>query len=564
MIIHQTHLQLKCKWKPATDGHVLDDKFIYGEDDDDSLGLNYAAGLKEANRRGDAALYVVKTGEEANKMADLAAESGAVTGKALDGTNAENLASAFDFIYQSITVSSTVQIFSFNDELSQWVDPVDFADQPDGADITRFITVRNGTSKLTNYKAYYRVNSSGSRTVNVVLNGSSGIAAGESDVLDVSFRIKPNDAVYKDFAEKKTYPNVGDSGTGSASSGMPGYFTNGDANMSYCHKLDVNGTVSCQPETVNFGRPVMQVRLGRIDIVKHWSDGADKHANDTVTVQLQRSASGGPAENVGNPIELNAANNWTAQVDGLLPGYTYTVVETSQDDRYAVTYTYGDSSSSTGAELTKQMVWGSLPDTGTLHADITNTLETASLSNAIKVQKKIDGRDWRDSDEFTFTLTPTDSSNPMPVECANQNSCTVAVNAKSPGHTGAFGDITYEAGAREYRYTVAEQAGSAPAMHYSKARYNIVVKVEKAQDGKWTARLSSITQVSDDNGGTGKETSEPTMPITFTNTYTAVAALPLTGGATARTWLLTSGSLGVLALLLLVGLAAQKRGTLLI
>ncbi len=283
-----------------------------------------------------------------------------------------------------------------------------------------------------------------------------------------------------------------------------------------------------------------------------------------MTVQLQRSASGGHAENVGNPIELNAANNWTTQVDGLLPGYTYTVVETSKDNRYGVTYQYGNGSSTTGVELTKQMVWG---DAGTLSATITNTLETASLGKeAIKVKKVIDGRDWRDTDKFAFTLAPKDPNTPtpMPAGCASKEPCTVTVDSNSPDHTKAFGNITYEAGDHDYHYYVTEQAGTAPAMHYSQARYDIVVSVTKAQDGTWVANVSKITKVSDDNGGTDTEDIASDQPVTFTNKYTAVASLPLTGGATARTWLLTSGSLGVFALLLLVGLAVQKRETSLI
>ena len=75
---------------------------------------------------------------------------------------------------------------------------------------------------------------------------------------------------------------------------------------------------------------MVQVKLGKINITKQWSDGADKHDKDPVTVQLQRKAIGATnAEDVGNSITLNAANNWTTTVDNLVPGYTYSVVETT-------------------------------------------------------------------------------------------------------------------------------------------------------------------------------------------------------------------------------------------
>ncbi|MDY5368277.1 Spy0128 family protein [Bifidobacterium sp.] len=537
---------------------------VYGNGTGDEYGFNYNAAVTEANKRGNAALYVVKTSADAKKMPDFAKDANAETGQEYDGTDAKNLTDAFNAIYTSITSTATVNVFSISDTLSQWVDPVDFAGVSSGSDITQYVTARNGDAKLTGYRAVYNVDSSGSRTVTVTFNGNTGITAGKSDHIDISFKIKPSDIAYSDYAQKmaskKTYPNVGEAGTGQTSAGKQGYYSNDDAQMSYCALLNVDGTTTCGPtQTIKYLHPVVQVRLGSIVITKHWSDGADKHAKDSVTVQLQRSAEGKPAENVGDQITLNHDNNWTAQVDGLLPGYTYTVVETSNDDRYAVTYQYGGDSSANGAELTKQMVWG---NSGILRADITNTLETASLSKeAIKVKKVIDGRDWRDSDEFKFTLTPDEKGNPMPVECAKQNPCTVTVGNGSD-HTGTFGDITYEAGTQKYHYTVTEQAGTAPAMHYSQARYNIVVSVTKTQDGTWVANVSTITKVSDDNGGTDNEDIASDQPVTFTNKYTAVASLPLTGGATARTWLLTSGSLGVLALLLLVGLAVKRETSL--
>lgn len=541
---------------------------VHGQGDDDEYGYNYEAAVIEANKRDkNVALYVVKTSADAKKMSDFAKAANAETGKEYDGTNAKNLADAFNAIYTSITSTATVNVFSISDTLSQWVDPVDFAGVSSGSDITQYVTARNGAAKLTGYRAVYNVDSSGSRTVTVTFNGKNGITAGKSDHIDISFKIKPSDAAYSDYATKRTYPNVGEAGTGQNSADQQGYYSNDDAQMSYCALLNVNGTRTCGStqtiktiKTIKYRHPVVQVQLGSIDITKRWSDGPDKHAKDPVTVQLQRSA-GGKAENVGVPITLNTGNEWKAHVDGLLPGYTYTVVETSNNDRYAVTYQYGNGSSTTGVKLTKQMVWD---DAGTLSATITNTLETASLSKeAIKVKKVIDGRDWRDSDKFKFTLTPKDPNTPtpMPAGCASKEPCTVTVDSNSPDHTNAFGNITYEAGDHDYHYYVTEQSEAVPAMHYSQARYEIVVRVRNT-DGTWTAQVSSIKQLTDDNGNKPSQsgTNAP-MPMTFTNKYTAVASLPLTGGATARTWLLTSGSLGVLALLLLVGLAVQKRET---
>ncbi len=55
---------------------------------------------------------------------------------------------------------------------------------------------------------------------------------------------------------------------------------------------------------------------------------------------------------------------------------------------------------------------------------ITNTLKQTMLTHAIGVQKELNGRDWKDSDEFTFKLKADDSNPdaPMPASTA-RTSC---------------------------------------------------------------------------------------------------------------------------------------------
>lgn len=532
----------------------------YGAGSSDDYGFNYAAALAEANRRGDAALYVVKTSTDANKMADLAEQANAVNGKEFDGTNAANLTKAFDQIYSSITSSAKIRVFSITDTLSQWVDPVEFAGVVNGTDITQYVTVKNGSIKLTSgYAATYSVDSSGSRTVTVTFNGTDGtdgIVAEKADVMDVSFKVKPSDAAYADYAKNKQYPNKGEANTGTESAGQQGYYSNAGAKLNYCVLTEVNGATSCVRTEAEYPHPVVQVKLGKINITKQWSDGADKHANDSVTVQLQRKAIGAAdsaAENVGNSITLNAANKWTTMVDNLVPGYTYSVVETPGNDRYDVTYTGNNT------ELTKKMVWSSNADAGTLKATITNTLKTVSLQHLISVQKNLTGRAWKDSDQFSFTLDAEDNA-PLPASCKDQQPCTVTVNRDSTEHSAAFDDITYNAGGATYTYYVTENSGSISALHYSQAKYKVVVTVAKNDDGAWTASVTSVTKMLDDNGKTvPKSQSDSTQPVVFTNHYIAVSALPLTGGMTDRQWLFVGGVVGGLAVLL-IGAAGVWNG----
>lgn len=516
---------------------------VYGAGGSDPYGFNYAAALAEADKRGDAALYVVKTSADAKKMDDFAAQAGAVDGEAFDGTNPENLMKAFDQIYSTITSSAKIKVFSITDTLSQWVDPVDFVGT---GDVTKSVTVRNGDTiePMSRYAATYN---SDTRTVTVTFNDTKGIVAEKTDVIYVSFKVKPSDAAYADYAENNKYPDTGDANTGDASAGRQGYRSNVDAELNYCVLTEVNNVSSCEPTKAKYPHPVVQVKLGEIKITKQWKDSGE-HA-DSVTVRLQRKAIGASteAEYVGDPITLDAGHQWTATVDNLVPGYTYSVVENSDDDRYDVIYEGNDT------KLTKEMVWSS----NALNANITNKRKTVSLSNAISVKKNLTDRAWKGSDQFSFTLKAKDNA-PLPTHCKDQQSCTVTVTHDSTDHTKSFGDITYNADEAEYMYYVTENPGKIAALHYSQAKYEVVVSVSR-NAGTWVAAVKSVTMVLDDNGKTVSELQNIGKPVAFTNHYIAVSALPLTGGMTDRQWLFVGGVVGGLAVLL-IGAAGVWNG----
>lgn len=532
---------------------------IHGNGNNDDYGYNYAAALAAANERGNAALYVVKASSDAKKMSNLAKDAHAVTDKEYDGTSADNLTNAFEQIYNTITTTAKIRAYSITDALSQWVDPVDFANAVDGTDITKYVTATNNGAAISGYTALYHVDGNGNRTITVTFNNDDGMIVDKNETIDVSFKVKPSDAAYADYASKQQYPDTGEANTGNESAGKQGYFSNAGAHLNYCVVTSVNDQESeCTQQTLDYAKPVVQVRLGQITINKVWSDGASKHASDAVTVQLQRTKTGeaaAQAEKVGDPITLNASNNWTATIGRLQPGYTYSVAETSEDSRYAVSYQYGNAASNaTGVDLTKAMVWQSDGNGGNMTATLTNTLKSATLSNVITVQKILEGRDWKAGDSFDFELT-ADGNAPLPADCAQQaqQSCkvTVAYDADSPDsqHSATFGDITYNAGKADYTYTITEGNGNIAALHYSGAKYQIVVAVTET-NGAWTASVKSVTKLLDDNGKNVSESQKIGDPIAFTNTYVAVSALPLTGGTTDRQWLLVGGSIGGLAVLL--------------
>lgn len=87
-----------------------------------------------------------------------------------------------------------------------------------------------------------------------------------------------------------------------------------------------------------------------------------------------------------------------------------------------------------------------------------------------------------------------------------------------------------------------------------------MVTVAENGAGVWTASVTSVTKMLDDNGNTVPEAqSDSTQPVAFTNHYIAVSALPLTGGMTDRQWLFVGGVVGGLAVLL-IGAAGVWNG----
>ena len=175
------------------------------------------------------------------------------------------------------------------------------------------------------------------------------------------------------------------------------------------------------------------------------------------------------------------------------------------------------------------------------------------------MKKELVGRDWKDSDEFVFTLKAKNNA-PLPTSCKNQQPCTVTVKHDSTGHTESFGDIKYNAGAATYTYYVTENSGNIAALHYSQAEYQVVVAVcKKGTTNDWEAVVESVTKTKTDSG-VDAWSEDKTQPMTFTNQYISASSLPLTGRMGAeRWWQLAASGIGVLALLAVVAADQWRR-----
>ena len=368
----------------------------------------------------------------------------------------------------------------------------------------------------------------------------------------LEYNVKPTQNAYNDYASnlntgKDGYAGVkGDADTdldgNTTSSNQPGFHSNDSACLSYTAD-GVDHACGGNP----YPHPVIQVVSSTLHIEKQWSGDGDKP--ESITVDIKQG--GNSYKTV--TLKSDANGNWSTDV--IIPAgaaKTYTVTETEPENhQWKASYQHkvGNGALADGNVVTVPESTASQEAT----VIITNTLKQTMLTHAIGVQKELKGRDWKDSDEFTFKLKADDSNPdaPMPASCKNQSACTVTVKRdSSDDHVAYFGDITYDAGEAEYTYLVTENAGNASAMYYSQAEYRVVVSVMKdGTSGEWKAVVESVTQLKTDYGAAGSNWDE-TQPMLFTNQYISASSLPLTGRMGAeRWWQIAAGGVGVLALL---------------
>lgn len=180
------------------------------------------------------------------------------------------------------------------------------------------------------------------------------------------------------------------------------------------------------------------------------------------------------------PIEYTAAGEHTytlREVKGnaggiTYDGKTYTVVTTITDN--------GD---------------GTLKAEHVLKGDATaatfkNTYSVTPLETEVDfdLSKAIDGRDWTDTDEFSFTISPAEGTDaPLP------DPATVTVSKKNADDNGIaaikFGKIRYTA-AGTYKYEIRENAGNAAGMTYDEHAATAEVTVTEDGEGKLIANVT--------------------------------------------------------------------------
>lgn len=457
-------------------------------------------------------------------------------------TNASELNAIFDEIEKSETTTSAYTKVTMEDTLSGYVELADSNYKVVAKDASGKVV---SLTKNVDYTLTYDA-STKKFTVAFLKPLVNNVT------YTLEYNVKPTQKAYDEYAAnlnagKDGYDGVkGDANTdlpgNATSSNQPGFHANDSACLAYSAD-GVDHACGGNP----YPHPVIQVVSSTLHIEKQWSGDGDKP--ESITVDIKQG--GNSYKTV--TLKSDANGNWSTDV--IIPAgaaKTYTVTETEPENhQWKASYQHkvGNGALADGNAVTVPESTASQEAT----VIITNTLKQTMLTHAIGVQKELKGRDWKDSDEFTFKLKADDSNPdaPMPASCKNQSACTVTVKRdSSDDHVAYFGDITYDAGEAEYTYLVTENAGNASAMYYSQAEYRVVVSVMKdGTSGEWRAVVESVTQLKTDYGAAGSNWDE-TQPMLFTNQYISASSLPLTGRMGAeRWWQIAAGGVGVLALL---------------
>ncbi len=217
------------------------------------------------------------------------------------------------------------------------------------------------------------------------------------------------------------------------------------------------------------------------------------------------------------------------------PGtYNYTLTEVQENSIPGVTYSKavynvvvtatdkGDGTMTVTSEMTKVADdAGAAIDPGEPvdGATFTNTYSvvptTLNGATNLRVTKVLEGRDWLEGDSFTFVLAAGDEATLAATQGENPTVVlpeqTLTIDANTPDHAAAFGDITFAAEGT-YTFTVTESAKVAGVTNDARSVRTITVKVDDNKDGTLTASVTSIKAV---NAAGDTVDSD----LTFTNTY---------------------------------------------
>lgn len=472
---------------PQVDHKKGDNLYGFG-DSDTNDGRCYAAAKAEANNRNGANLFVVSVAKDADKMTSFATDT---NGTFLDGTTADNLASAFTQIGQVITKTAGYKDVKIVDQLTYWVEGT----AVDGS-IENARYAKNGAAW----------NDAPAATVN---GGNlswdlSGLGTLEKGVTySVTFTIRPSDAAKAEVAaagEAKTFE------------------TNVDA-ASYVEYKTVQtqtgqGGIVSDAKTANFDVPTIELAApapvtidGAASLAGHKTLNGRALAAGEFSFTI--SAADGSAADTPLPAETTVSNDTDGSFHfgdiafAKTGTYLYDVAEdtsalpagvkavTQGAERVEVDVTVNEAGELVASVKAPEGGLSFVNEYGTNDAVVSVNATKAIVANGLEAPALNDG-------DFSFTIFADTEGAPLPDETTVTNR----------GGNVSFGPMTFTKAmlgdemSKTFDYTISE-SGSKPGVTND------------------SAKSFSVT-VTDD--GKGNLTAEMSGPVSFANTY-AVAPL---------------------------------------
>ncbi len=220
---------------------------------------------------------------------------------------------------------------------------------------------------------------------------------------------------------------------------------------------------------------------------------------------------------VANGGTITLEDGQRAVIKGLPSGTTFTVTETEANkDGFTTTDTV---TADPNNDTTDGIANGTIAGGSQQSVSFQNNYKadeplTYNVSDGLSVEKVLEGRDWRDGDEFTFNVQALDGYAPTQTE--------VTINKDTPDHKASFGTITFDKDG-EFRYVVREDNDTESpivGIDYSNATYRLTVKVVDAGNGELKIESTKLEMFQDDTGAE----KEPAVAVegttaTFTNYY---------------------------------------------
>lgn len=197
----------------------------------------------------------------------------------------------------------------------------------------------------------------------------------------------------------------------------------------------------------------------------------------------------------------------TAEIVGLPVGSTYTITE--PEDKLPKGYTQKSIDNDTGAVTagTAQEV------------TVTNTYEPEEITvdpnnddtnYPFRAEKILQGRDWRNSDTFTFQLQAVTPGAPLPKDATESNGIRYT-EYKVTGKTDTdgtavdfnFGSVTFtKPGTYKYNITEVIPTNKIPGVSYDSSFYRVTVTIVDNGTGKLTMNPPAIQQIFGDDTAT--------------------------------------------------------------